>query len=137
MIVNRAGDYTSKLACIRAISRDTSNPLVNIEDIEWAFGIVLDSIATVENGAARFMSGSSFEALCKVIVEAVRTCEDPRGLKNSELLRKSGVSHAEPRLFDAALSRLLDGTGELRNVGKPGGKGGNGGRYSLTKPAPV
>jgi hypothetical protein len=47
LIVNRAGDYTSKLATIRAISRDSSDPSVNEEDIEWAFGIVLDSIATV------------------------------------------------------------------------------------------
>jgi hypothetical protein len=137
LIVNRAGDYTSKLACIRAISRDTSNPLVNIEDIEWAFGIVLDSIATVEDGAARFMSGSPFEALCKAIIEAVRTCKDPKGLKNAELLRKPGVSHADPRMFEGALNRLLDGTGELSNGAKTGGKGGKGGRYLLTNITPA
>jgi hypothetical protein len=136
-IVNRAGDYTSKLATIRAISRDPSNPLVNVEDTEWAFGIVRNSISIIEDGAERFMSGSPFEALCKAIIEAVRTCKDPKGLKNAELLRKSGVSQAEPRLFDAALSRLLDGTGELRNVGKPGGKSGKGGRYLLTSVTPA
>ncbi|MCK1728259.1 hypothetical protein [Bradyrhizobium sp. 142] len=36
------------------------------------------------------MSGSAFEALCKSIVEAVRQCRDEDGLKNAELLRKSG-----------------------------------------------
>jgi RepB DNA-primase from phage plasmid len=137
LIVNRAGDYTSKLATIRAISREPSKPVVNVEDIEWGFGIVLGSIATVEDGADRFMSGSAFEALCKAIIEAVRTCKDPKGLKNAELLRKSGVSQAEPRLFDAALSRLLNGTGELQNVGKPSGKGGMGGRYLLTGITPT
>jgi hypothetical protein len=137
LIVNRAGDYTSKLATIRAISRDPSNPLVNVEDIEWAFGIVLDSIATVEDGADRFMSGSPFEALCKAIIEAVRTCKDPKGLKNAELLRKPGVSHADQRMYEGALSRLLDGTGELRNVGKAGGKAGKGGRYLLTNVTPA
>lgn len=137
LIVNRAGDYTSKLATIRAISRNSSLPLVIVEDLEWAFGIVLDSTTTVEDGADRFMSGSPFEALCKAIVEAVRQCKDPKGSKNAELLRKAGVSQAEPRLYDAALSRLIDGTGELKNGGKPGGKGGKGGRYSLTNTTPV
>jgi hypothetical protein len=137
LIVNRAGDYTSKLATIRAISRDPSLPLVIVEDLEWAFGIVLDSTTTVEDGADRFMSGSPFEALCKAIVEAVRQCKDPKGLKNAELLRKAGISQAEPRLYDAALGRLIDGTGELKNGGKPIGKGGKGGRYSLTNAAPV
>jgi hypothetical protein len=137
LIVNRAGDYTSKLATIRATSRDPSNPLVNLEDIEWAFAIVLGSIQTVEDGADRFMSGSPFEALCKAIIEAVRTGKDPKGLKNAELLRKPGVSHAEPRLFEGALNRLLDLTGELKNVGKSGGRGGKGGRYVLTKATPA
>jgi len=136
-IVNRAGDHTSKLATIRAISRDSSNPLVNVEDIEWAFSIVLDSIATVEDGANRFMSGSPFEALCKAIMEAVRQCKDPKGLKNAELLRKAGVSHAEPRMFEGALNRLIDGTGELANVGKPGGKVGKGGRYLVGTGTPI
>lgn len=137
LIVNRAGDYTSKLATIRAISRDSSNPLVGVEDIEWAFSIVLNSIAIVEDGAARFMSGSPFETLCKAIIEAVRTCKDPKGLKNAELLRKSGVSLADPRMYDGALSRLLHGTGELKNVGKAGGKAGMGGRYLLTNVTPA
>jgi hypothetical protein len=137
LIVNRAGDYTSKLATIRATSRDPSNPVVNLEDIEWAFAIVLASIQTVEDGADRFMSGSPFEALCKAIIEAVRTGKDPKGLKNAELLRKPGVSQAEPRLIESALNRLLDLTGELKNVGKPGGKGGKGGRYVLTNVTPA
>jgi hypothetical protein len=138
LIVNRAGDYTSKLATIRALSRDPSRPLVTVEDIEWAFGIVLCSITTVEDGADRFMSASPFEALCKAIIEAVRTCKDPKGLKNAELLRKPGVSQAEPRLFEGALKRLLDGTGELRNVGKLDGKGGGrGGRYLLASVTPT
>jgi hypothetical protein len=137
LIVNRAGDYTSKLATIRALSRDPSVPLVTVEDIDWAFGIVLGSIATVEDGASRFMSDSPFEAVCKAVIEAVRTCKDPKGLKNAELLRKPGVSHADPRLFDGALNRLIDGTGELRNVGKPGGRGGKGGRYLLTHVTPA
>jgi hypothetical protein len=133
LIVNRAGDYTSKLATIRALSRDPSLPSVNLADIEWAFGIVLNSITTVEDGANRFMSGSPFEALCKAIVEAVRTCKDSKGLKNAELLRKPGVSQADPRMFEGALNRLLGGTGDLKNVGKPIGRGGIGGRYLLTK----
>jgi hypothetical protein len=137
LIVNRAGDYTSKLATIRALSRDPSMPLVTVEDIDWAFGIVLGSIATVEDSADRFMSDSPFEAVCKAVIEAVRTCKDPKGLKNAELLRKPGVSHADPRLFEGALNRLLDGTGELKNVGKPGGKGGKGGRYLLTRVTPA
>jgi RepB DNA-primase from phage plasmid len=137
LIVNRAGDYTSKLATIRAISRDPSNTLVRVEDIEWAFGIVQDSIATVEDGAARFMSGSPFEALCKAIIEAVRACRDPKGLKNAELLRKQGVSQADPRMYEGALNRLLDGTGELKNVGKRGGKAGMGGRYLLNGVTPA
>ena len=96
---------------------------------------MLASIATVQDGADRFMSDSPFEAVCKAIVEAVRTCKDPKGLKNAELLRKPGVSQADPRLFEGALNRLLDGTGELKNVGKPNGRGGKGSRYLLTQPS--
>jgi hypothetical protein len=132
-IVNRAGDHTSKLATIRAISRYSAAPSVTVEDVEWAFGIVCQSIKTVEDGANRFMSGSPFEALCKAIVEAVRRCKDPRGLKNADLLRAAGVSQAEPRLYDAALSRLIDGTGDILNLGKSRGRGG---RYVLATVTP-
>lgn len=128
-IVNRAGDNTSKLATIRALSRDSANPVVSTEDIEWAFGIVWRSIQTVEDGADRFMSGSAFESLCKAILEAVRQCNDPKGLKNAELLRKPGVSHADGRMLGDALSRLVQGTGQLRNVGSAMGTAGKGGRY--------
>jgi hypothetical protein len=55
----------------------------------------------------------------------------------AELLRKPGVSQAEPRLFEGALNRLLDLTGELKNVGKPGGRGGKGGRRRYTSLALV
>jgi hypothetical protein len=128
-IVNRAGDHTSKLATIRAISRDPADPTVEVEDIEWAFAIVWRSIQTVEDGAERFMSGSPFEALCKAIVEAVRQCKDSRGLKHSDLLRKKGVGQAEPRLISAALTRLLPETGQLKNLGL--GPPGKGARYVL------
>jgi hypothetical protein len=131
-IVNRAGDHTSKLATIRAISRCPKTPVVIIDDIEWAFGIVLRSIRTVEEGADRFMSGSPFEALCKAIVEAVRQSKDPKGLKNSDLLRKPGVSHADEKMVHDAISRLVTGTGLLKNVGTALGRAGRGGRYVLT-----
>jgi RepB DNA-primase from phage plasmid len=130
-IVNRAGDNTSKLATIRALSRDTANPVVTLQDIEWAFGIVWRSIQTVEDGADRFMSGSAFEALCKAILEAIRQNRDPKGLKNAELLRKPGVSHADERMIGDALNRLIHGTGQIRNVGGAMGKTGKGGRYLL------
>jgi hypothetical protein len=51
------------------------------------------------------------------------------------------VSLADPRLFAAALQRLVDGTGQLVNVGLKGGMAGKGGRYRVladyTKAAPV
>ncbi|MDF0521790.1 DNA-primase RepB domain-containing protein [Bradyrhizobium yuanmingense] len=131
-IVNRAGDHTSKLATIRAISRDPRSPTVTVNDLEWAFGIVWRSIQTVEDGAERYMSGSPFEALCKAIVEAVRQCKDEDGLKNAELLRKPGVKQADTRTVDQALTRLISGTGQIVNVGKERlGPGGMGGRYKL------
>lgn len=131
-IVNRAGDHTSKLATIRAISRDSRLPIVSVDDLEWAFGIVWRSIQTVEDGAERYMSGSPFEALCKSIVEAVRQCKDEGGLKNAELLRKPGVKQADTRTVDQALTRLISGTGQIVNVGKDRlGLGGMGGRYKL------
>lgn len=132
LIVNRAGDFVSKLATLRSISRNTKLSQVTLDDIEWGFAIVLRSIKTIEDGAERFMSGSIFETLCKAILEAVRKCKTPRGLKNAELLRKPGVSSAEPRLFEAALKRLLEGTGQIQNVaGTKLGTGGKGGRYKL------
>jgi hypothetical protein len=130
-IVNRAGDHTSKLATIRALSRSAATPVVTVQDVEWAFGIVWRSIQTVEDGADRFMSGSAFESLCKAILEAVRQCKDPKGLKNAELLRKPGVSYADERMIGDSLSRLINGTAQLQNVGGTLGKAGKGGRYRL------
>jgi hypothetical protein len=131
-IVNRAGDHTTKMATIRALSRDPVQPRVTVDDIEWAFGIVRRSIRTVEDGAERYMSGSVFEALCKAILEAVRQCKDPKGLKNAELLRKPGVSQADERMITDALNRLVHGTSQLLNVGGPMGRAGKGGRYVLS-----
>jgi hypothetical protein len=120
------------LATLRALSGDPVNPIVTLQDIEWAFGIVWRSIQTVEDGADRFMSGSAFEALCKAILEAVRQSKDPKGLKNAELLRRPGVSHADERMIGDSLNRLINGTGQLQNVGGTLGKTGKGGRYLLT-----
>ena len=56
-----------KLATIRALSRDPSDPAVCAKDIEWGFGVVRRSHETIKRDAERFMSGSTFEALVKAI----------------------------------------------------------------------
>jgi hypothetical protein len=111
LIVNRAGEQTMKLATIRALSRQPSDPAVTAKDIEWGFGVVRRSHETIKRDAERYMSGSAFEALVKAIEDHVRKA-GPDGLKRAVLLRRGGVSQAPTRDVDAALKRL-DETGLL------------------------
>lgn len=123
LIVNRASEQTMKLAMIRALSRDPAVPVVAVTDIEWGFGIVRRSHATIKRDAERYMSGSDFERLCKAIIEAV-TKAGPEGIKRAELLRRAGVKQARPADTEAALKRLEE-TGQLdkklmMGPGRPG-----------------
>lgn len=104
-LIGRTAEHVIKLATIRALSRDPSAPAVDVDDVEWGYGIVQRSIDCVDTGIAEYMSGSQFEELCKAIVAALRKSEDGV-MRLSHLVRKKGISKADDRMVKSALERL-------------------------------
>jgi hypothetical protein len=128
-INGRAAENTVRLATIRAISRDSAKPLVMVDDIEWAWAIVYQSIVMIAAGVERHMSASPAEALRKSILEAVRSAPD--GLPFSKLLTKRGVGGAQLFEVESSLQWLL-GSSEIVDMNrKP--KPGPGSKFRLNE----
>lgn len=108
-IVGRAGEQTLKLACIRAVSRSPAAPVITAEDLEWAWAFVGASLETIQEGVKRYMSGSEFETLWKCMLQHVKDSGD-KGLNETQLMRKPGVSKTEPRKVKEAIG-FLSNTG--------------------------
>src|SRR5690606_9081181 len=67
--VSRAAEQTLKLATLRAISRSADDPAVVVDDVEWGWSIVSQSLWGLDSGVDKFMVNGDFEKLCKAIVE--------------------------------------------------------------------
>ncbi len=124
-IVGRAAEQTLKLATIRALSRDAASPVVGLADIEWGWAVVQSSLDTIDVGVKVHLAGSEFERLCKDI-EGMVILAGGEGIAKSALLRRKGVSKAEPRMFDAAIKWLAEAgkvRGSLTGITKSGAAG--------------
>jgi hypothetical protein len=128
-VVSRAGEIVVKLASIRALSSNPSEPAVTVDDVRWGLGIARISHASIIRDAARHMSGSDFESLVKAILEHVRNAGSG-GLKHSDLLRRSGVKKAKPQDLRGAIERLVDSE-QITDAGNQGRAGRKGSRYVL------
>lgn len=106
-IVGRTAEQTCKIATIRAIGRDPVKPIVELDDIEWAYSIVQRSIDMIDDGVRKHMSSSDFEALCKKIIEAVNDA-GKEGIAYSVLRRKKGIAPAKNQDYDGAVKFLID-----------------------------
>lgn len=125
-INGRAAENSLRLATVRAISRNPAEPAVTSEDVEWGWAIVHRSIQIITQGAERHMSASPAEALRKSIVEVLRDAGD-KAVPFSTLLRKKGVSGADLREVEGALTWLTQ-SGEIADDnGKP--KPGQGSKF--------
>jgi hypothetical protein len=80
---------------------------VTAEDVEWAWAFVRESIRALEDGARQFMASSAFEELVKTIEREV-TRVGYAGMPFSKLTEVKGVAKAEPRMVEAALTRLQE-----------------------------
>lgn len=128
-IVGRAAEQTVKLATIRAISRDPADPVVELDDILWGYALVQKSLDTIDEGARKYMAGSEFEALHKLLYSAIRECGDD-GIAKSVLQRKRGISKVQPRDFETAIKWLIE-VGKIKSAIGTGPQGGRPGlRYS-------
>jgi hypothetical protein len=117
----RAAENTIRLAAIRAVSRDPSQPVVVKDDVAWGWAIVHRSISIVTEGVDRHMAGSTNEALRKAVKRALEVAKD-RTLPWSFLLQREGVSAARVDEVAEAVQWLID-TGkvvELSGKAKPG-----------------
>lgn len=103
-LVGRTAEHVVKIATVRALSNNPSNPRVSVEDIEWAYAVVQRSIDSLDAGAREYMSGSQFEELCKAIMRELNGAGGE--MAQSALVRRRGVSKADDRMVKAALDRL-------------------------------
>jgi hypothetical protein len=106
-ICGRAAEQTQKVATLRALARNPARPTVTAEDVEWAWAFVRESIRALEDGARQFMASSAFEELVKTIEREV-TRVGYAGMPFSKLTEVKGVAKAEPRMVEAALTRLQE-----------------------------
>lgn len=121
-INGRAAENTVRLATIRAISRDPLAPVIEVEDVEWGWGIVHNSIQVVTDLVQR-MAGSESEALRNAIVAALESAPD-KTFAWSHLLQREGVRKAKSEEVSAALMWLIE-TGKVRSSAgdrKPGNR---------------
>lgn len=118
-VAGRAAEQTQKIATIRALSREPSNPRVTAEDVQWAFDMVKRSIEVIEDGARAMMAGSDFEKLCNDVMAALEKA-GAKGLPMSVLLRAKGVAKFRQRDVEDALQRLVHTHRIFRNAPNPG-----------------
>ena len=115
-VAERVSENTSKLATIRAISRNPAAPSVSVADIDWAWAVVHRSIEAVSDGVARYMSGSANEALKKLIFGHIQDSGND-GIPKSTLMRRRGVAKATPFELEGVIS-WLERAGQIVNIGK-------------------
>lgn len=120
-INGRVAENTIRLATLRAISREAAAPLICVDDVEWGWAIVHQSIQLIMDGTEKHMSASPAEALRKSILAVLR--EAPEGtMAFSTMLRKRGISGADMRDVEGALNWLVQ-SGEITDLNrriKPG-----------------
>lgn len=105
-IVGRTAEQTLKIATVRAIGREPSNPVVEIDDIEFGYAIVQRSIDMIDDGVRKHMSSSEFETLHKQILGHIESAGED-GISFSILRRKKGVAAAKNQEYDGAIKYLM------------------------------
>ncbi|WP_159012561.1 bifunctional DNA primase/polymerase [Bradyrhizobium sp. S69] len=113
-LVGRLAENAIRLATLRALSRDPSQPSVNVGDMRWAHAIMLASVRSLDDGVAKYMSSSQFEQLCQAILSSLR-CSRGGSMYRAELLKRRGISGSDTRTFDAAIVRLQE-TGDIEKT---------------------
>lgn len=126
-IVGRTAEQTLKIATIRALGRDAARPVVEIDDIEWAYAIVQRSIDMIDDGVRKHMSSSEFETLHKLIHLTITDAGDD-GIAFSVLRRKRGIASAKNQEFDGAMKYLMS-TEQITSAIQTGKGGRPGVRY--------
>jgi hypothetical protein len=135
-VAERVSENTSKLATIRAVSRNPSDPSVSVADIGWGWAVVHRSIEAVSDGVARYMSGSANEALKKLIFGHIQD-SGKDGIAKSSLMRRRGVAKATPFELEGVIT-WLERAGQIANIGKADSKisrGRSGEKYVAKDPA--
>jgi len=105
-IVGRTAEQTLKIATVRAIGRNPSKPIVELEDVEYGYAIVQRSIDMIDDGVRKHMSSSEFETLHKLILSHVEAAGND-GVAFSVLRRKKGIAAAKNQDFDGAVKYLM------------------------------
>ncbi len=132
-VAGRAAEQTQKIATIRALARDPSDPAVTADDVRWAFEVVRASIETIEAGAREMMASSDFERLVQACRRAINEA-GREGITKRTLFRAKGVKGYKAPDITAALDRLKDLREIASEIATPGPAGGRPGqRYRMLR----
>jgi hypothetical protein len=116
---SRVSEQSLKIALIRAVSRDPTAPKINVDDLAFGRAFVTASVESLKAGIQEHMHGSDFEERYKVLLRHVHEAGE-KGITDTELRRKSGVSKIEPRHYNEATKFLTEYHRWIPKKGKRG-----------------
>ena len=111
-ILARIGENAMKLALIVAVGRESSRPVIELADAEWAIGFVRHFAKRTMDAVERHVADTEIEAHLKRIREIIRAAGS-EGITKSELTRASQWLKARDR--DEILVTLIE-TGDIRTA---------------------
>jgi hypothetical protein len=115
-ILARQWEHTSRLAMIRAVSRDAKHARVTIDDVRWADIVVQRSVELLCSGIEKHVADNEEEAKVKRTLEIIQSA-GKGGITKSDLIRQTRF--LSPRDRDAILKSLVESQEVTAQI-KPG-----------------
>jgi hypothetical protein len=112
-ILARQWEYTSRLAMIRAVSRDPQKPVITLADVRWAEIVVQRSVNLLIDGIDKHVADNAAESQVKRTLQVIRAA-GAGGITRSALIR---ATHFLGRDRDQVLKSLVEAesiTSEIR-----------------------
>ena len=103
-ILARQWEYTSRLAMIRAVSRDPQTPSITLADVRWAEIVVQRSVELLIDGIEKHVADNAAEGQVKRTLQIIRAAGSD-GISRSALIR---VTHFLGRDRDTVLKALVE-----------------------------
>jgi hypothetical protein len=104
-VLARVWENTAKVALVKAVSANPSDPVIRGNDAQWAREVVDHCVATLLIQAGRHLADNDIERFHKRIIELVRGA-GADGIAHNELTRR--VQFIEPKLRREILSSLIE-----------------------------
>ena len=115
-ILARQWEHTSRVAMIRAVSRNPAEPVVTLADVKWADAVVQRSVNLLCGGIDRYVADNAEESKAKRLIDMIREA-GANGITKSELIRRTHFMKPVER--DQLLKSLVEGESVVSEI-KPG-----------------